>query len=213
MFHFLTIKICLLAVSSLLAHAHAANLDRSGLTRPQSLQHARVVDFNDDEKETTPNCNTTSCYRYYNSFTAPYLIESWPDVPFETGEFYSGSVPIDESNPNRTLFFVFKPSTEPVDEVTIWLQGGPGCSSLYGFFRENGPIAWVPGTGDKKVKNPYAWSEMTNMLWVDNGVGVGFSEGQITARSELGIAKDFIGFFENWEKLFGIENYQIYLTA
>lgn len=31
-------------------------------------------------------------YRYYNHKTAPYFIESWPDVDFDTGEFYSGSV-------------------------------------------------------------------------------------------------------------------------
>jgi carboxypeptidase D len=126
---------------------------------------------------------------------------------------YSGAVQIDESNPNRTLFFVFMPSTEPVDEVTIWLQGRPGCSSLYGFFKENEPIGWVDGTGDKKDKNPYAWSSMTNMLWVENGVGVGFSKGRITARTELGTARDLIGFFENWEKLFGIRDYKTFLTA
>jgi carboxypeptidase D len=97
--------------------------------------------------------------------------------------------------------------------VTIWLQGGPGCSSLYGFFKENGPIGWGDDIGDKKVKNPYAWSELTNMLWVDSGVGVGFSKGRITARSELGTARDLIGFFENWEKLFGIGDYKTFLTA
>lgn len=31
-------------------------------------------------------------YRYYNQKTAPYFIEKWPYVHFDTGEFYSGSV-------------------------------------------------------------------------------------------------------------------------
>lgn len=31
-------------------------------------------------------------YRYYNEKTKPYFIESWPDVRFDTGEFYSGNV-------------------------------------------------------------------------------------------------------------------------
>jgi hypothetical protein len=52
-------------------------------------------------------CNSTSCYRYYHDQTKPYFIEHWPDVPFETGEFYGGSVPIDEDDPSRTLFFIF----------------------------------------------------------------------------------------------------------
>jgi carboxypeptidase D len=64
-------------------------------------------------------CNSTSCFKYYNSKTKPYLIEQWPDIPWNTGEFYSGSVPIDESDLNRTLFFVFKPATNSdTDEVS-----------------------------------------------------------------------------------------------
>lgn len=37
-------------------------------------------------------CDNPSCYRFYDSKTKPYFIEKWPDVPFETGEFYSGWV-------------------------------------------------------------------------------------------------------------------------
>ena len=31
-------------------------------------------------------------YRYYDQKTAPYFVEHWPDVHFDTGEFYAGSV-------------------------------------------------------------------------------------------------------------------------
>lgn len=51
------------------------------------------------------------------------------------------------------------------------------------------------------------------MLWVDQPVGAGFSNGKKTAHNEIGISKDFVGFFKNWEKLFGIENYNIYVTV
>ena len=127
------------------------------------------------------SCTSPSCYRYYNSKTAPYFIESWPDVPFDAGEFYSGSIPIDESDPSRTLFFVFKPAesikisaptNKSVDEVTIWLNGGPGCSSLGGFLTENGPFLWRPGTLGPR-RNEWAWSKLTNMLWVEQPVGTG----------------------------------------
>ncbi len=84
-------------------------------------------------------CDSIPCFRYYNKQTAPYLIEQWPDVRFNTGEFYSGLIPIDESNPERNLFFIFKPAMDaPTNDITIWLNGGPGCSSLTGFFQENG---------------------------------------------------------------------------
>jgi carboxypeptidase D len=64
-----------------------------------------------------------------------------PEVDFNIGESYSGLLPItsDPSDPNK-LFFWFFPSSNPLaeKEITIWLNGGPGCSSLDGLFQENG---------------------------------------------------------------------------
>jgi carboxypeptidase D len=74
-----------------------------------------------------------------------------------------------------------------------------GCSPLIGFLQENGPILWQPGTL-KPTKNPYAWSKITNMLWVEYPVGIGFTIGKITARNEVDTAKDFVGFYKNWIK-------------
>ena len=51
------------------------------------------------------------------------------------------------------------------------------------------------------------------MLWIEQPVGTGFSQGKIEARNEHDIAKDFLGFFQNWQKKFGIENYKIYMTV
>jgi carboxypeptidase D len=88
-----------------------------------------------------------------------------PEVPFDLGEMYSGSIPIKAGDTSRELFFVFQPTINaPVDEITIWLNGGPGCSSLEGFFEENGRFVWYPGA-DKPVINDYSWVNLTNVLW------------------------------------------------
>ena len=51
------------------------------------------------------------------------------------------------------------------------------------------------------------------MIWVEQPVGTGFSKGKVTATNEYDVAKEFIGFFKNWETLFGIKNYKIYITV
>ncbi|OKL63264.1 Serine-type carboxypeptidase F [Talaromyces atroroseus] len=156
---------------------------------------------------------STADFRFLNSQTRPYRVESLPDVNFDIGEIYSGLVPIDSNDRLRQLFFVFQPTIgEPVDEVTIWLNGGPGCSSLEGFLQENGRFVWQPGTY-LPVENPYSWVNLTNVLWVDQPVGTGFSTGIPTATNEEDVARDFIKFFKNFEDLFGIKNFKIYITG
>jgi carboxypeptidase D len=78
---------------------------------------------------------------------------------------YSGLVPISKTDSSRELFFVFQPKVgDPVDEITIWLNGGPGCSSLNGFFEENGKFVWYPGASEPII-NENAWVNLTNVLW------------------------------------------------
>ena len=51
------------------------------------------------------------------------------------------------------------------------------------------------------------------MLWVEHPVGTGFAEGNVTAKNEKDISVDFVNFFKNWEKLFSIKNYKVYVTG
>jgi len=93
-----------------------------------------------------------------------FLVKSLPLVNFDYGELYSGLIPIG-TNESEALFFVFAPRDgEPVDELTIWLNGGPGCSSLEGWLQETGRISWQPGTY-APTENPYSWDRETNMIW------------------------------------------------
>lgn len=73
----------------------------------------------------------------------------------------------------------------------MWLQGGPGASSLYGLFVENGPLQV---TEDLKVlQRNHTWNKDFAMLYFDQPVGTGFSftdsdEGY--AKNEVDVARD-----------------------
>ena len=72
-------------------------------------------------------------YRYKNPRSTPYLIDSLPDVNLDVGELYGGSVAINESDPSRSLFFLFKPAqgkASPSQDLTIWLDGKHAAGSI-----------------------------------------------------------------------------------
>ncbi len=64
---------------------------------------------------------------------------------------------------------------DPADApVVLWLQGGPGSSSMFGLFEINGPISAVEGTdGVTGVRNANAWTKVANVVYIDNPVGTG----------------------------------------
>jgi carboxypeptidase D len=138
-----------------------------------------------------------------------------PEVPFDIGESYAGLLPIsDDPEETRKLFFWFFPSSQAQtpEEVVIWLNGGPGCSSLSGFLTENGPFTWESGTL-APVQNPYSWTNLTNMLWVEQPVGVGYSQGTPNITDEVELGNQFRGFYKSFVDLFGLYNWKTYITG
>ncbi|KAJ5944491.1 hypothetical protein N7516_004659 [Penicillium verrucosum] len=184
-------------------HGRFAEMARAPQEKAKRIVEARNLKPKKSDKD----------YRFLNKETKHYLVDSLPEVAFDIGEMYSGLVPIDMDNSSRSLFFIFQPTiNEPVDEVTIWLNGGPGCSSMESFLQETGRFIWQPGTF-APVENPYAWVNLTNVLWVDQPIGTGYSVGTPTATSQEETAQDFVKFFKNFQKIFGIKNFKIYVTG
>ena len=103
---------------------------------------------------------------------------------------------------------------EADDEILIWLNGGPGCSSLEGFLQENGPFIWQYGTY-RPVQNPYTWINLTNVVWIEQPAGTGYSPQKSTppATNEVEVAAQFLGFWKNFIDTFELHNRKVYIAG
>lgn len=87
----------------------------------------------------------------------------------------SGFVTTNATN-GYTLFYwaIYSSNNFKTDPVVLWLNGGPGSSSIiYGLLNENGPYR-VDNALNLKT-NPYSWTNNATMIYVDNPTGVGYS--------------------------------------
>jgi carboxypeptidase D len=85
--------------------------------------------------------------------------------------------------------------------TVLWLNGGPGCSSMDGAMMEIGPYRV---TGDNLEYNNGSWDEFANLLFVDQPVGTGFS--YVNTNSYIHdlpiMAEHMVTFLEKWFRLF-----------
>ncbi|TMW60645.1 hypothetical protein Poli38472_000687 [Pythium oligandrum] len=91
-----------------------------------------------------------------------------------TSRLFSGYLPIGNGG-QAFYFFAESQSAKPEDDpVLLWLNGGPGSSSLAGCFSEDGPLI-VNHDGQSLRVNEYSWNSNANFLCIESPVGVGFS--------------------------------------
>ncbi|CAA7396129.1 unnamed protein product [Spirodela intermedia] len=123
---------------------------------------------------------------------------------------YAGYVTVDEKN-GRNLFyyFVFSEGNPEEDPVVLWLNGGPGCSSFDGFVYEHGPFNFEagnrPGSLPQLHLNPYSWSKVSSMIYLDSPAGVGLSYSHNPddyTTGDLKTASDTHTFLLKWFELY-----------
>ncbi|KAI0768078.1 alpha/beta-hydrolase [Trametes elegans] len=76
------------------------------------------------------------------------------------------------------------PETAP---LTLWINGGPGCSSMIGLLQEHGPCS-VKEDGKTTELNPFSWNNISNIIYIDQPIGTGFSYGTVDVNSTFAAA-------------------------
>ena len=91
------------------------------------------------------------------------------------GEVYSGY--LKTKIEGDELYYIYMPSQnkDPNAPLLLWLNGGPGCSSLFGLLAEIGPVCEDNYAGKYEI-NPYSWNKEINLLAIEQPAGVGFSK-------------------------------------
>ncbi|KAK7685695.1 hypothetical protein QCA50_011039 [Cerrena zonata] len=140
------------------------------------------------------------------------VTDQLPNVTFPFARNFAGNIPVDRPNhPNNTLFFwAFEKENgsltanagESNEPWGLWLNGGPGSSSLLGALFENGPLQIQDDY--TMAANNWSWSNLADYVWIDQPVGVGFStvdsDGYVNDEDQM--AADFFGFLANLVKVF-----------
>uniref|UniRef100_A0A1I8AU45 Carboxypeptidase n=1 Tax=Steinernema glaseri TaxID=37863 RepID=A0A1I8AU45_9BILA len=138
-------------------------------------------------------------------------ITNLPGLTFSPGfDQYSGF--LDASNGTHLHYWLVESQTNPTkDPIILWLNGGPGCSSLNGLLTELG-LFRPSADGQLLLENPYAWNKFANVLFLEAPRAVGFSYNEydpnnkivytddMTANDNLLAVKSFFAKFPEYQK-------------
>jgi len=104
---------------------------------------------------------------------------------------YQASGYADLTRSEHMWFWFFAAREDPDNApLAIWINGGPGSSSMNGLFDSHGPCM-ITKDGKDVTLNPNAWNNRVNMLFIDQPIGVGFSYGNLNVGTTALAAADF----------------------
>ena len=130
---------------------------------------------------------------------------------------YSGYLTVNSTEVKSFFFWFIESRNAPLEAPTsLWFSGGPGASSMFALVGENGPCLVLAknDTTAPPVHNPYSWTEASNMLYIDQPSGTGFSIGTNgVIKSEHEVADDMYLLLETFLLQFPQYGRKIFLVG
>lgn len=118
-------------------------------------------------------------------------------VPFD---MYAGYIQLPGTGKHSYFMFYESQSKPETDPLLLWLNGGPGASSVYGAMKENGPFH--VGEDLMLSLNPHSWNLQANVLYLESPVAVGFSystdDNDYIGQNDNQTAEDNYAFLLSW---------------
>ncbi|KAK9275194.1 hypothetical protein L1049_022455 [Liquidambar formosana] len=138
-----------------------------------------------------------------------------PPVPFSQ---FSGYVTVNKQHGRALFYWLTEAHSCPEKKpLVLWLNGGPGCSSVaYGASEEIGPFR-INKTGSSLYLNKYSWNTEANLLFLESPAGVGFSytntSSDLKDSGDNRTARDSIIFLIRWMSRFPQYKYREFYIA
>ncbi|WCJ26983.1 serine carboxypeptidase-like 31 [Euphorbia peplus] len=133
-----------------------------------------------------------------------HLVTNLPGQPSHVDfKHFAGYITVNDTNGRALFYWFYEATSHPeLKPLVLWLNGGPGCSSVgYGATQEIGPFL-VDSDANALKFNPYSWNREANMLFLESPIGVGFSYSNTTTDyNALGddfTANDAYAFLHKW---------------
>lgn len=110
-------------------------------------------------------------------YTTDALNDQITELPGLNGQVlfnqFSGYLNLPDTKKQIHYWLVESETNPDTDPLVFWTNGGPGCSGLIGFLTEQGPFR--PTSSGELETNPWRWNMISNMVFLEQPVGVGFS--------------------------------------
>ncbi|OBA20582.1 hypothetical protein METBIDRAFT_32558 [Metschnikowia bicuspidata var. bicuspidata NRRL YB-4993] len=160
------------------------------------------MSFKTPPKKATKNISAFDFHVSDTKFPNHQLrVKSTPEeLGIDTVKQYTGYLDVEDED-KHFFYWFFESRNDPKnDPIILWLNGGPGCSSLTGLFFELGPSSITAKL--KPEFNPYSWNNNASVIFLDQPVNVGFSYSSQSVTNTVAAGKDVYAFLELFFKQF-----------